>query len=123
MFFVCRIRFSFYPKKYTYTPPLFGLLVTTEENYTEAYSKEKCDLLLKKMINLSSLPVECHQYAQTAESKKSSEEIDPFAGMYSGQKTAAVHARKTGRPTHAVLERRYTKVRGSAGAKAASSNH
>eukprot|EP00816_Leptocylindrus_hargravesii_P012389 CAMPEP_0196810682 /NCGR_PEP_ID=MMETSP1362-20130617/13234_1 /TAXON_ID=163516 /ORGANISM="Leptocylindrus danicus, Strain CCMP1856" /LENGTH=116 /DNA_ID=CAMNT_0042185787 /DNA_START=70 /DNA_END=420 /DNA_ORIENTATION=+ len=94
-----------------------------QESYSEVYTKEKCDLLLKKMVNLSSLPVECQQYAASSKSKSEQEGVDPFAGMYSGQKAAAVHARKTGRPTHAVLERRFTKVRGSTGAKAASSNH
>ena len=96
-----------------------------EEDYTAEYTAEYCNnLIQKKLISLQALPVECRRHVgqQHVSTKEEKSDVDPFAGMYSGQKAAAIAARKSGRPTHAVLERRYTKVRGS-GAKAASSNH
>ena len=98
----------------------------TEEDYAQNYSAEYCLALSKKISSLAAMPVECRKHVGASMTEKSSagneDGVDPFAGMYSGQRVAAMQARKTGRPTHAVLERRYTKVRGH-GAKAASSNH
>ena len=103
---------------------LFIRLFVIEEDYVHEYTVESCNLLLQKLSSLQALPVECRKYVGMSRSNKaqikgdtatSAEGVDPFQGMYSGQKAAAIAARKSGRPTHAVIERRYT--RGAAGVR------
>eukprot|EP00594_Rhizosolenia_setigera_P015434 CAMPEP_0178957064 /NCGR_PEP_ID=MMETSP0789-20121207/10671_1 /TAXON_ID=3005 /ORGANISM="Rhizosolenia setigera, Strain CCMP 1694" /LENGTH=110 /DNA_ID=CAMNT_0020639201 /DNA_START=64 /DNA_END=396 /DNA_ORIENTATION=+ len=87
-----------------------------QETYVR-YSKSECEkMILALSGKISKLPMECRYYVgrptkKPAESKTEGEHVDPFAGMYSGQRNAAAAERARGRPTQAVLQRRYTKAR------------
>lgn len=81
-----------------------------------AYSKEECEKMAVALSgSLSRLPAECKEYVGDAKSKSTptetnSEKVDPFAGMYSGAHAAARAEKVRGRPTQAVLQRRYTRA-------------
>ena len=91
----------------------FSFCHCTEETYV-AYSKEECEkMVLALSGSLARLPAECKQYVGASKSKvakTSTKVVDPFEGMYSGQRTAAQAAAVKGRPTQAVLQRRYTRA-------------
>jgi len=62
--------------------------------------------------SLDRLPKECKMFVGAAKKKEGKTEkvVDPFEGMYSGQRAAAHAEKLKGRPTQAVLQRRYTKA-------------
>lgn len=95
-------------------------LIDTEEDYVQEYTVDSCNHLFANLSSLEALPMECRKYVGLSRDRKDGgtsgdSDVDPFKGMYSGQRMAAVAARKSGRPTHAVLERRYT--RGASGVR------
>ena len=85
----------------------------TEESYV-AYTKEECEkMVLALSGSLDRLPAECKDYVGAKKAKvtkTSTKVVDPFEGMYSGQRTAAQAEKVKGRPTQAVLQRRYTRA-------------
>ena len=63
--------------------------------------------------SLSRLPAECKAFvgsAKNVNTKSTEKTVDPFDGMYSGQRQSAISGRLKGRPTHAVIQRSYTKA-------------
>lgn len=75
-----------------------------------SYTKEECEkMVLALSGSLSRLPVECRPYVGSRKTSTPETAVDPFAGMYSGQRAAAKTEQFRGRPTHAVLQRKYTK--------------
>ncbi|KAL9187810.1 hypothetical protein ACHAXT_006188 [Thalassiosira profunda] len=78
----------------------------------EDYSLEKCKMLAEKAASANDLPYECKKYPEAVKAaniKRSETQKQAYAGMQGG--LAAQAAKKSGRETHAQIQRRLTSTR------------
>ena len=94
------------------TLPIALRLQTTQSNTIE-YTLEKCKLLAEKVASTNDLPYECKKYPEAVQTaskiKRRATEKGAFEGMQGG--LAAQANKKTGRESHAQIQRRLTNSR------------
>merc|ERR1711862_609983 len=91
-----------------------------QETYVR-YSEQECQKMAQALSgSLTRLPKECRLYVgktrktnrhSIAGGEEEKPPVDPFAGLPPGEAAAAKAARLKGRSTHAVLQRRMTRVK------------
>mmetsp|Transcript_23923 Transcript_23923/g.51660 ORF Transcript_23923/g.51660 Transcript_23923/m.51660 type:complete len:87 (-) Transcript_23923:75-335(-) len=79
---------------------------------TEEYTLEKCKLLAEKVASANDLPFQCKKYedaVKTANITRKATEKGAYDGMQGG--LAAQANKKSGRESHAQIQRRLTNSR------------